>query len=428
MLIGALSSLLAASAATMVLLDRIWGVDGLASLSFTRLDGWCDIQTEAIGGHCWGDYAAVRFDSLGDRPGDAEALYPMSTRILRIPFALVEDAWGYRPAVLLWLGVLAVCMVGPAVWATRRYPIVPRSAAILVCAVATMPVLVVLDRGNIIGLAVPCLAVFALGLMRDRPLLASIGIVLATCVKPQFGLLVVALVSLRRWRELVWCTAGLVVVAFVPPLIVGGQGLGGSVSWIRESVAWSSAHSASAAWPVNVSFAHAFGFLVDRVGWALGREPSQAAVAAIGGGLALAFIGASMILLAWRGRRLERLTLCAAVMAVASLATPVSFSYYFVFALAVAAVILALGLGSPDQRRRGLDAVGRWSLLAAVTLSLTPLLLPLSGPGQPQHFREVIVESLVPVLGTLAWTGVVAVACIRLVAAESTGPNIEDWS
>ena len=48
--------------------------------------------------------------------------------------------------------------------------------------------------------------------------------------------------------------------------------------------------------------------------------------------------------------------------------------------------------------------------------------------GQPQHFREVIVESLVPVLGTLAWTGVVAVACISLVAAESSGPNIEDWS
>lgn len=70
-LIGALSSLLAASAATMVLLGRIWGVDGLASLSFTRLDAWCDIQTEATGGRCWRDYAAVRFDSPGDRPGDA---------------------------------------------------------------------------------------------------------------------------------------------------------------------------------------------------------------------------------------------------------------------------------------------------------------------------------------------------------------------
>jgi hypothetical protein len=408
-LVGVLAGLLAFAVAWSFALASYFRIDVPASLSFRGDDSWCVTGREGMGLHCWGDYAAIRFRSLSDLPEGPEAPYPMATRIVRAPFMLVESIWGSQVGLALFLLCTVLCLMIPALWAVRRTSLSVGTITVAVACVATTPFLLVVDRGNLVGFAVPALFVVLLGVVRHRPWWAVAGVIAASAVKPQFALLIVLFVSLRQLRPFLGAALGSLLMFGLPFLLLGNNWAYGMKAWRESSVAWAGSQSIAADWPSNLSIASALhGWLthagawiestgLDLGGWGVeGRSTESVSVV-----VAYGLVAVIVVLLAWRGNRLPGLALAASLIAMACLVLPVSFAYYGAFALPIIAILLREGLVS-SQAHQGRFRVVTLSLAVALVLTLTPILIP-SNQAVRDVGGEMILPSLTPHLATAAW-------------------------
>lgn len=88
----------------------------------------------------------------------------------------------------------------------------------------------VIDRGNSTGFVVPIALAYFVALSRQRWGLATITVILAVLVKPQFVVLGVVLLAARQWR---WAGIGItgVVVSNIAAFCCGHE-----VSWDDRTV------------------------------------------------------------------------------------------------------------------------------------------------------------------------------------------------
>lgn len=376
-------------------------VDVATSLSFFGSDGWCEPETQGFGVHCWGDWAAIRFNDLSQVPSTAEAVYPLSSRLVRLPFELVASVAGDRIALLVFLSVSAVCLLAPWLEATRELPWQERLLSMGVGCVLTAPFAVALDRGNLIALVVPLLALWLSGLASGHFGRVSVAIVLTAAIKPQFALLAVALLALREYRWLLRTVLAVVGVWLLPLLLHAGGPVAGLRTWTLALASFAQSQPLGQDFPLNVSLARALDVLFSPLPW----------IAADVAGVVAMILSLSLLaILAALGGRLPVRALAVVVLALVSLLSPLTYSYYYVFVIPVAAMAFRVG-GLQPHASRGL----RQGLhLAAIVFSLTPMLLPLRvldlGDG------ITVVTTATPLIATMLW----AILAIQVTAEALT--------
>ncbi len=425
-LIGVLAAAMIAAVFVNWSLASFYGIDIAASIGFPGNDSsWCDTTKNAFGLHCWSDFTLIRFDSLTSYPATfqsatigVEQAYPLSTRLVRIPFFLIEELLGFKAALLAFLAAITACLFVPTVWATRGSPWHERALVLLVGAVATAPFLVVWDRGNIYAFTVPLLLLAMVGVIRDRPWLTVAAAVAAATVKPQYGGIALILLALRYWLPALVAIAGSVAAVLVPFLLVGGRSVEGVKAWLGAASSLNQRLPLTVDLPQNISFARLFvrvTELASRAGELVGLDMSTVrgwVEAPIGNwtAVSLCFVGLMALLLIIVGPKLDRSVLAISFIALVSLAPTLSYLYYFGFCLPALAVILR----PPATKWKPHGALERsvcWALSAAIVCALTPLVIPmrsLTATGQPQ-----LVASWLP----LAATALFAVALVLAVVS-----------
>ena len=417
-LVGLLSGLLGLALASWWFWGSYFQVDVFASLSFVGDDGWCIRDSEAVGVHCFGDYAAIRIESLTAPLAGPEGVYPPSTRLLRIVPWLMDNVFGFRAGLILFLIASAAASLVPAYWASSRLPISLRPVVILTLGVATVPFISLIDRGQLLALAVPSLFLFMLASSRNHPWLALLALVPAVATKPQFALVLTLFAVIRQWRPFLVGVVGAVLIVLGPFALFGRDFVPALLEWIENSSSWAQSVPLTLGWPSNLSFPSTIRKTVDMglngpLGGLLGeRRETIVAVPDSMYAFAMVAIGVVIVaLLVLFGRHLNRMLVIAALLAVASFTLSVSWIYYACIALPIAAIIFRSPAKQDSIRNEGWWTQStKVMLVVSVVLSLTPILVPLSiAAGQ------AVPNAMAPItsLSWLIFVVLTAIAALR---------------
>jgi hypothetical protein len=386
------------------------------SLVYGGADGYCEVTTAGLGNHCWSDYAAFMsidgLDPINSNPFIRN--YPPLTRMMYWIFQQLGELTSLHLALVVYLTVLFVCLVIPAIWAGRRRPLPVQILFFVLIGVATLPFIAAMDRGNNFALVVPLLLVFAVAFLRDKPLIAALMVVILVQVKPQFIFLVVALIAWREWRAFFVAALGSAGVFLGSFLLFALPVFG--MSPIQEFKDWvlytrlfgEFFQPVSSDYPVNISMARVITLGARIIG-------SEGDVAAHAGTIAIVFTGVMLVVLAFVGRFAGKALVLFAAFGLASLFPNPVFVYYTGIALPIAALIVRSPGATTMARSFELDGtfdgyadktqkIATVGVLATVVVSMSLILIPYpvgtySGGLSP----DFAVGSLMPVLGSTLW-------------------------
>lgn len=396
-----------------------FGKDPVTSLSYIPEDGFCRTDLhEGVGVHCFSDYQFVVPFTSQPNPWDRYEgylmNYPASGMLPHAFFGVVGRQTGEPNAGLFgYLGLLIAALLVPAFWASRGKSASIRVATLGLFGLLSAPSIMALDRGNSIALVVPAVLAFLVALRRGNDRWAVIAIVLAALVKPQYALLFLVLVAMRKWRRAGMAIAG-VIVTNVLAFLVWPRDFPGEIVQAGYNVLRSgSTVPLSDAFPSNVSLSKGLHVVEKVVRHLTGTTDGAYMVDAhaLVAGAVTATVICGLILIA--GTRIPAYLSGILVVMCVSLVPSTSWSYYLVFALPVAAILLRDPLGAPvrDRWNGVLDkaggSVGRVvasvMIVVATAATVSRVLLPVVAvvPGSPRTDILLTSGDLVPVLWIL---------------------------
>lgn len=260
------------SAALLALSVLVWwsyssyfGESHSSLLVFTGDDGWCDSATQGFGLHCWGDYAALRFEGLFAPPSGPEAPYPLGGRLIRLPFLITEMLFGSRAGVFVFLLACSASCLAPLILISKGWNLAERNLLVMLFGLFSVGFMASLDRGNTIALTVSPLFLLCRELLRESKragLLTLYGVILIL-LKPQMFVFCLVYLSFRNKRQFIFPVLAPPVVLITTQMLLGG-GMGGVTSLITSAESWSQSLPSSAAYPTNLS--------VNKIAYVLGYD------------------------------------------------------------------------------------------------------------------------------------------------------------
>jgi hypothetical protein len=433
LVLGAVLLVSALSVVRGFVLARYFSFDVLSTLVI-HVPEDCLLDWPArVGRHCFSDYSLVL--SYGMRPDPWEPFllphvksahnnYSAAAMLPHMFFGYLGN-WLHAPkrGLLGYLIALTIASFTPAVWAARGARGLERVVVFMALGVAAIPAWAVIDRGNSVGFVVPIALVFLVALCRRRWGLVAVMVILASLVKPQFVVLVVALFAARQWRWGGFAVAGAAITNLAAYLMWPRNFPMTIPQSIHEALGFGSSSSASSADVFNMSFAEGLLIIPDDIeaGETGGKIPADflAGPRSLLGYVVLVLVVVCVVAL---GRRISPVMAGIVLLATASLFPSLVPSYYLVFALPVAALVArdpdgSTGSGIFDRpetvggRRR---AVGLWVGLAAVLTiaQMVPLGPPLwnqnmGGGALVPHILGVVTSvRMAPVLWLIACTAI----------------------
>jgi hypothetical protein len=414
-----------------------FGFDVATSLTFPGADGWCIAPEESFGNHCFGDYALTIKVAAEANPWATDFgflwNYPAGAMIPAAIFLTLGKWFGiYKIGLVGYLTVGALALTVPAIWASRGKPSLPRVAVISTLSLTAIPALMALDRGNSVMLAAPIFLVYLVSLSRGKYSQTVIAIALASILKPQFIVLALIFLVIRKFRFFalsVLSSISLNVIAFLawpsnfPKNIVGA---------VRNTLSYSEGRSLSDIFPTNVSLVKPLYWLEYAIRGFFGQSKQDSWVDNHQWLATAIVVGAMLACIATAGRFQIVEIQASVILVIASLVVPVSWSYYLVFALPVAAIVIRDPTTPVANLRRGTGILDRsrtrrsWSdlalvasLLLALVSSISRFLLPITddrAPGLLLGSGEVAAGS---------WLLFLIVACITKPSSKEKGPSPE---
>lgn len=388
--------------ATGFVASHYFGKDVAASLTYISQDGFCDLSAnEGIGDHCFGDYRIVA-DYVSE-PNPWEVIdgyynnYPAGSMLPHAVFRVIGDLFGSSLVGLVsYLTTMVVAMSVPALWASKGRPLATRIMIFALFGIGAVPAMMAFDRGNSVGFAAPAMLAFLVAMRREKYRTVVITIVIASLIKPQYILLVLALLAHRRWRHLAYAI-GSAAVANVLAFLVWPQHFPGTIiQSVQNVLRYGDNFPLHIDFPPNASLAEGLYVFVQHGGASVGVSNAGQWIfdnaGLVGMALALSIIAAVVAL----GRRLPPVLGGALLLMVASLLPAVSWPYYLVFALPIAAVLLRDPEGEPAEHGwRGvldlgslsrLQQVAAFGLVLATAGTVSRVLLP--RPVNAQVFAD----------------------------------------
>ncbi|MDP4603785.1 MAG: hypothetical protein NWS75_04600 [Solirubrobacteraceae bacterium] len=373
-----------------------------ASLSFFVDDGWCVKGVESFASHCFGDYAVID-DALAAGelwgPSPLASIYPAIAWLPTILALRVGELVG-DPTVgrNLFLALLACSLLTPAIWAargsfSRRAPV-----TFLLIGLASAPFLIVLDRGNSIGLLVAPLLGLAISYATGNFRRMMIFIVICSLLKPQMILLVVLFLVFKKYGYLL-ATVAIAVAATLAGFATFPSSFPQNIEgWLTKATKYSGYQTVDALYPYNLGLGRALLTISDflQIRAILGEPARADLVVWLQANnsllvIALLLLVVSAIMLRKQGSNL--IFPLVAILSIAVMTPGVAYGYYVALFLVPAAMILrdpnddlakpsnrdrwAGMLDRPGSSGRRAGPVAKWVLIAGLALLLAPLVIAL---------------------------------------------------
>ena len=326
-----------------------------------------------FGAHSFGDFQEIRYALPTDEyPNHWENGANSYTPLALLPHVvakIVENEFGVQKSLLVYLFLLALCLVAPGVYAARSSR--KTHEKILLFSLLFMfaqPVIVGLDRGNSSVLAVPLLMIFAAKFEKDPNWIATISLIGATAIRPQYALLGVALLAMRQFRHLFYSSIGVFAMTFIPFLFWPGDTFANINSWLTNLRGYGWRSSTSNTFPSNLSMSTSLHITVSQYYYAITSVVVLASII---------FVFCVFRTPDGRGR------LLITTLSLPCLMLQVSYSYYAVFVLVIAALIIRDAsflssrsdnfIVSSDARSFETNEIYNYLVIVVVAISLAPL-------------------------------------------------------
>ncbi len=324
-------------------------------------DGNCRNARDAIGNHCFGDFAAIRFSSLSSRPGPAEAVYPLTTRIPRIPFELLDRLMSTTATTALFLLTLFLLMIFPLIHSMSKNGRVD-SVVLLLAGLTNLGLLSTLDRANMIGFTIPTVYLCIYNFQNKRYQQSILWLILATAIKPQFMLIAVIFLWIGDVRRFLTVVASTVGVLLAPYLVFGTSATNEIGHWISSTLSWSNSLDPKVNYPSNYSFSRLIGLVFD-------SSISVGFVVPIG----------VLLILTLVKLRLPRKEIKLEEIAIILFLSFFSGEIVYVYYLSVSIIIISIWIFSPEENLFKNDKYSRIKInlfVVALSFTSTPLFIP----------------------------------------------------
>jgi len=233
--------------------------DFASLLVYFGQDGNCDNLTQGLGVHCFGDYSAIHFANLFQVPQGAEVVYPLITRVFRLPFLAIESVSSYRIGLGFYLVALLMAILFPLLHLKYREKRNLALGPLLCIAILNVGTISSLDRGNVIAFTVPFLYLFLIRFQNNDSRIASTYLTIAAMVKPQLALFAVVFLWRSEIKTFVVFAARTAFLLIAPYLVFGSKSLSVFSDWIEETLRWSKSLPSTANFPTNYSFNRVLG-------------------------------------------------------------------------------------------------------------------------------------------------------------------------
>jgi len=238
-----------------------FGIKLSESLIFNAADGWCDIKNQGMGVHCFGDFSAfMQFDMSEPWKNSTTAYPPLSILFFSFFKFIYVITNGNNISLFIYQFLLIISTISPCLYYFFRKDVRRGNLTIIAAAsILLAPTLMVIDRGNNIGFAVPLIFLSYIFALEKRYKAFQLVIVLLTLWKPQFGLLCLFLLLAGK-KKLFLQYIGLAISSYV--IIFSFFGLKDTLNnvkyWLINLFKYQSYVDLPTVFPANISFANIF--------------------------------------------------------------------------------------------------------------------------------------------------------------------------
>jgi len=414
-LLGLLAASAAAAFVTWWALSAYFRVSIPESIAYLTVDGQCDpIGIEGMVRHCWQDYGQfIGLNGMLIGPDDNQFIlnYPPIGRLVFRMFEVLGLAIGTTPALVVFLVVNLIGLLVPAVWASRGMGWPQRVLVISLLGVATLPTLAALDRGNNLGFLVPALLVFLVALVQRRYQLVVAMIIVLAQFKPQYLVLVFALMAVREWKRAAQAAIGAVGLMAASFIIFGTQAFTQARLFVEYLVRFNGYQPLDAGYPPNISFGRAIqvafatltSVLPESIRVSLAQTWLDYRAPAL---LGIGFAVAAALLIIYLGNRLPVFVIASFALVIATCFPGITNAYYAAVAMCIGAFVVA------RDATPGLGSRAGMLMLAAITASLSLAVIPY-GFQDISGSSQIIAYDLTPILATGAWMILISVTLFQ---------------
>lgn len=250
---------------TWVVVGFYFGIPITEQLIFKVQDGWCTVGENSIGNHCFGDYSLSR-DLISETNlwsnsfGVPQPYTPFGMFPHAVSFWLTEFSSMPVEVMAVWLIFMGLTMLAPAFFVSRSLK-TQKWVPYLLLGIGSTPYIQLLDRGNSLGFGILALTIFAWGLFKSNSLMTIISLTILISIRPQYALLFFLLLSLKRFREIIWSSLGFIFLTFLGFIIWHGDRTENFEAWVRNITGFGDYSSVNSLWPLNYSSSHSLWLL-----------------------------------------------------------------------------------------------------------------------------------------------------------------------
>lgn len=237
------------------------------SLSFQVSDGWCKLGVQGLGEHCFGDfYYPIRFAST-KFPWDStiNPYTPIATWVFA-PFSWLNSLGGNSTLLVYLVLILVATCVPIYVFRGSLSKNQNHRSIIYLVAFTCSPILVSVDRGNLITLTVPLLFFLIKATCEKNPRKIFVLLSLLFQLKPQFAILSIIIFTVsnsKMWLKWVGLNAGILLLTF---LCYGNNAYHNINSWFNQLISYQSYGNSGSLFPVNISLNNTLHILMKLLG------------------------------------------------------------------------------------------------------------------------------------------------------------------
>jgi hypothetical protein len=188
-------------------MGRTWS----AVQSFQINDSWCDLKSEGIGQHCFGDFGLPYYRGMKDMVYEYDNLAATNTPLTALFFEILR-LMSYNAALLVYVFLFLACIAIPFLVSKSSESILSRFQMLAFCGILTTGAISALDRGNHVVLLIPLLYFFVIAIDEGRWNRAALILLLISLLKFWGIIFIIALIARKKWLHSL-------IVSFATPTI-----------------------------------------------------------------------------------------------------------------------------------------------------------------------------------------------------------------
>lgn len=247
--------------ATMVmsLLPSWLGYKSSEAISYKVEDGWCEIKSQGIGNHCFGDfYYPLTMTNLSNPWAATPNPGTPATNLFYKFFAKLTETFPGQFPLVLFLALSLVSVVIPLIHIHLRifHGSILKTSIVSLVVFSSSPLLISIDRGNNQFFAIPLMYFFIYSLRVGLEGRALVFGVILTLFKPQFALFVLVFFIYRNWRRVrQWITYS--AAGYIVGFAFHYQSFPQNIkSWLGQVYSYNGYAEKGAVFPVNLSMSN----------------------------------------------------------------------------------------------------------------------------------------------------------------------------